>query len=247
MKKQWVTYLVLIIITIFAWEYFSSNNNNVRLFISSPTLILEYFIQNRVDLMVAFFTTFIEAFLGLLLAVVLSFSLMFLCFHSPRFLNFIMPPMILSQVVPVIVLAPFFIIFFGVGVTSKIIMATVISFFPIFINFYQGYKSIPKNINELFFVYKASKNFMIDNVYLPLSMPSIVAGLKISSTLAVLGAIVAEFTGSKVGVGKNLFVSSIRLQPDLMMTSLILAGLIGFIMYSIILVIENRYGYWYKK
>lgn len=247
MKKQWVTYLVLIIIIIFAWEYFSSTNNNVRLFISSPTLILEYFIQNRADLTIAFFTTFIEAFLGLLLAVALSFSLMFLCFHSPRFLNFIMPPMIVSQVVPVIVLAPFFIIFFGVGMTSKIIMAMVISFFPIFINFYQGYKSIPKNINELFFIYKASKNFMIDNVYLPLSMSSIIAGLKISSTLAVLGAIVAEFTGSKVGIGKNLFISSIRLQPDLMMASLILAGLIGFIMYGIILIIEKKYGYWYKK
>ncbi|MEZ4103053.1 MAG: hypothetical protein R3B55_00555 [Candidatus Paceibacterota bacterium] len=78
-------------------------------------------------------------------------------------------------------------------------------------------------------------------------MSSIIAGLKISSTLAVLGAIVAEFTGSKVGIGKNLFISSIRLQPDLMMASLILAGLIGFIMYGIILIIEKKYGYWYKK
>lgn len=246
MKKQLLIYFILIIIVILVWEYFASTDNNVRLFISSPSLIVEYFVQNRADLTEAFFATFLSAFLGLSFAVVLSFSLMFLCFHFPKFLNFIMPPMIVSQVVPVIVLAPFFIIFFGIGITSKIVMAAVISFFPIFINFYQGYKSIPKNIKELFKIYRTPKDFLIDNIYLPLSTPSLIAGLKISSTLAVLGAIVAEFTGSKVGIGKNLFISSIRLQPDLMMTSLILAGLIGFIMYSIVLLVEKRYGYWYK-
>ena len=154
--------------------------------------------------------------------------------------------MITSQVIPIIVLAPFFIILFGIGLTSKIIMAAVISFFAIFISFTQGYKAISRNIHELMTVYNAPLSFRIKEVYFPLAMPSIMSGLKVSATLAVIGAIVAEFTGARYGIGKNLFVSAIRLEPDMMMTSLILAALLGLALYGIINYIDKKYGFWYQ-
>jgi len=244
--KKFLKYTFLVVILVVIWQYFGSTDSTVRLYISSPTLVVDYFMGNYAGLLEATLTTFTEAFLGLIIATLFSFIVMIICFYRPKFLEFILPIMVTSQVIPIIVLAPFFIILFGIGLTSKIAMAAVISFFPIFVNFVHGYKSIPKNIHELMFIYRAPIIFKIKHIYFPLAMPSIMAGLKISATLAVIGAIVAEFTGAKIGIGKNLFVSSIRLDPDLMMTSLILASLIGIVMYGIVKLLEKQYGSWYQ-
>ena len=239
MKKS-IIYLILSISIILLWQFASTGNNTVRLLVSSPSLIIEYFSQNYTDLLLATWTTFIEALIGLIIATLFSFSMMIFCFYKPKFMEFILPLMVTSQVVPLIVLAPFFIILLGIGLSSKIAMAAIISFFPIFVNFTQGYKSISKNIHEMMTVYQAKISYKIKHVYFPLSMPSIIAGLKVSATLAVIGAIVAEFTGAERGLGKNLFLSAIRLEPELMMSSLLLSALLGGLLFMLIMVIEKK-------
>lgn len=227
------------------WQILGSSNVDIRLYISSPLFILKYFREEYMALFKALLFTSIEAVAGLMLAFIVSCALMIVGFWKPKFLEFITPLMIVSQVVPIIVLAPFFIMLLGIGLTSKIIMAATISFFPIFVSFTQGYNSISKSINELMIVYNAPLKFRITNIYFPLAMPSIMAGLKVSASLAVIGAIVAEFTGAKSGIGKNLFVSAIRLEPDMMMASLLLATILGLSMYSVIRYGEKKLGYWY--
>lgn len=244
MKKHHLYFLVSITLIV-VWQYFGSSNNTARLYISSPLLIVAYIAEHYSELVRATITTFTEAVFGLLVAVGLSFVVMVSCFVRPKFLNFILPVMVVSQVIPVIVLAPFFIIVLGIGISSKIAMAVVISFFPTFISLVQGYKAIPKSIHELMQIYKAPLGFRIFRVYIPLAMPSLMAGLKVSATLAVIGAIVAEFTGAKYGIGKNLFLSAIRLDPDLMMSSLFLASMLGLCLYGLVVSIERKYGKWY--
>lgn len=242
--KRKLIYLLLVIMVGIVWEYSAQTNSMTRLLVSSPTLVVEYFANNHSMLLLATYTTFIEAFSGLIIATLFSFLMMIICFYQPRFMEFIMPVMITSQVIPLIVLAPFFIILFGIGITSKIAMAAVISFFPVFINFAQGYRSISQNIHELMVIYQAPMLFKIFRVYFPLSMPSIIAGLKVSATLSVIGAIVAEFSGAEVGLGRNLFISAIRLEPDLMITSLILSSSIGLIIFGIVKFIEFKTCKW---
>jgi NitT/TauT family transport system permease protein len=162
-------------------------------------------------------------------------------------MDFVLPIMVTSQVIPLIVLAPFFIILMGIGLGSKIAMAALMCFFPIFVNFAQGYKAISKNIHELMHIYDAGTWTRIRRIYFPLSMPSIMAGLKVSATLAVIGAIVAEFNGAEVGLGKNLYLAAKRLEPDMMMTSLLLSSLLGGVVYFFISFMENRLGKWYKE
>lgn len=238
--KNRILYISLSIALLVAWEYFGRTNQTSRLLLSSPSLVLEYFGQNSDDLLMATSTTLIEAFFGLLIATVFSFSMMIFCFYFPKLMDFVLPIMITSQVIPLIVLAPFFIILMGIGISSKIAMAALMCFFPIFVNFAQGYKAISQNIHDLMHIYNASVWLRIKQVYFPLSMPSIMAGLKISATLAVIGAIVAEFAGAQVGLGKNLYISAIRLEPELMMSSLILATLLGFMFYGSIVLINKK-------
>lgn len=244
--KNKILYILLSVLLLVAWQYFGSTSQTARLLLSSPSLVVDYFGENYASLLQATQTTLIEAVAGLLIATVFSFGVMILCFYKPKLMDFVLPIMITSQVIPLIVLAPFFIILLGIGLGSKIAMAALMCFFPIFVNFAQGYKAISQNIHELMHIYNADTWIRIRNVYFPLAMPSIMAGLKISATLAVIGAIVAEFTGAEKGLGKNLFISAIRLEPDLMMTSLLLSTLIGLGLYTTIKFLEKKFGQWYQ-
>jgi NitT/TauT family transport system permease protein len=240
--KRWIYYIILLLIVFALWQYFGSTNQTVRLLLSSPSLVVGYFSENYAALLVATKTTLVEAVAGLLIATIFSFGMMILCFYKPAIMDFVLPLMVTSQVIPLIVLAPFFIILLGIGITSKIAMAAVMSFFPIFVNFAHGYKSINSNIHELMHIYDASMGFKIRNVYFPLSASSIIAGLKVSATLAVIGAIVAEFNGAENGLGKNLFLAAKRLEPELMLSSLFLATAIGFVLFGSIRIFELRKG-----
>lgn len=239
--RKGLLYILLGIAVLATWQYFGSTNQTVRLLVSSPSLVAGYFGDNYADLLVATRTTLIEAVAGLIIATLFSFAVMIICFYKPAVMEFILPLMVTSQVIPLIVLAPFFIILLGIGLASKIAMAAVISFFPIFVNFAHGYKSIGSNIHELMHIYDASTGFKIRHVYFPLAAGHIIAGLKVSATLAVIGAIVAEFTGAENGLGKNLFLSAIRLEPELMMTSLILSILTGMSIFLAIYFFEAKY------
>ena len=238
--KNRILYILLSVLLLIAWQYFGSTNQTARLLLSSPSLVVEYFGENYASLLQATQTTLIEAVSGLLIATVFSFGVMILCFYKPKLMDFVLPIMITSQVIPLIVLAPFFIILMGIGLGSKIAMAALMCFFPIFVNFAQGYKAISQNIHELMHIYNADTWTRIRNVYFPLSMPSIMAGLKISATLAVIGAIVAEFSGAEIGLGRNLYISAIRLEPEMMMSSLILSSLLGLAFFGLIKLIERR-------
>ncbi len=245
--KNRILYILLSVLLLTSWQHFGSSNQTVRLLLSSPSLVIDYFGENHSALLQATQTTLIEAVAGLLIATFFSFGVMILCFYFPKLMDFVLPIMVTSQVIPLIVLAPFFIILLGIGLESKIAMAALMCFFPVFVNFAQGYKAISQNIHEMMHIYNANTWTRIRQIYFPLSMPSIMAGLKISATLAVIGAIVAEFTGAKVGLGKNLFLSAIRLEPDLMMTSLLLSAILGTFMFGSILLIEKRLTRWNEK
>jgi len=238
-------YILLGIVLIVAWEYFGSSNSTVRLLISSPSLVAEYFAENSADLLNATKITMIEAVLGLLIATAISFGMMILCFYFPKMKDFLLPIMVTSQVIPLIVLAPFFIILMGIGIASKIAMASLMCFFPIFVNFANGVKLIPQNIHEMCFVYNASKTQKIFRIYFPLSTPYIITGLKVAATLSVIGAIVAEFSGAVLGLGRNLYISALRLEPEMMMCSLLLSAALGGTLYGVIVFVERIIGKWY--
>lgn len=242
-----IVYILIFLIIIVIWELQATYNNEIRLLLSSPSLILEFFSDNIWHLLKATWVTFIEALMGLLIAVIFSFLTMICCFYNKRLMSYVLPVMIFSQVIPLITLAPLFIILFGLGIKSKIMMATLICFFPVFINFSNGVKLIQKNIHEMMFIYSATVAQKIKHIYFPLALPSIIAGLKVSATLAVIGAIVAEFNGADFGLGKNLFLAAKRLEPELMMTSLILSSFLGGILYMTIVLIEKKIGKWYLK
>jgi NitT/TauT family transport system permease protein len=246
LKRIIFYYLIPLVIVLLGWDILAGKFNLVRLLISSPSLVFEYFSLNIKDLMEACVITFIESLTGLALATLIAFIFIILGIYFPRFMDWILPISIISQVIPLITLAPMFIILFGYGLFSKIMMAVLICFFPIFINFANGIKAIQKELIEYVELFDVSKMFKIKKIYIPLSLQYIFAGMKISATLSIIGAIVAEFNGTRIGLGKNLFLAAKRLEPELMISSLFLTAILGGLSYIIIIISEKYFGKWYQ-
>lgn len=242
---KYFVYITLLAFIIILWE-FGLKGTDAKIFISTPSLTYNYFVSNYISLLYAASVTFIEAFLGLIIATVFSFFIMILCFYIPKLMDFVLPLMVTSQVIPLVTLAPLFALIFDIGLTAKIMMAALLCFFPIFVNFANGVSVISKNFKELMYVYNISATQRIFRFYFPLSLPNIMAGLKVSSTLSVIGAIMAEFCGSRIGLGKNLFLASKKLNPELMINSLILSAILGGLLYVLVYFIEMKIGRWYK-
>lgn len=246
MKKK-VLVLILLTSLLILWEFIATNSSTVRYFVSSPSESYLYANSHALNLLNSTLVTLIEALSGYVLAIIFSFLIMFICFFNKSFFNFISPLFIASQVLPIITLAPFFIIVFGMGLFSKIAMVVLMCFFPIFVNFSTGYKSITSNTYDLLYIYNAKKIFTIFRIILPLSTPYIFAGLKVSTTMAIMGAIIAEFVGAKDGLGKNLYLAPKNSQPELMICSIILTAILGWSLYKLVELSEMKFGKWYKN
>lgn len=242
-----LAYIGLAILTVSLWQYFGSTYDIVRLYISTPKLVSHFFLVEGKELTTAFFTTALEAIVGLLMATIAAILLVLIGLYRPILARFFMPLAVVSQIVPIIVLAPMFMIIFGNGLWSKIVLVAVISFFPILISLLRGIESVPIATQEFLAVYKVSLKFKIYHIYRHLLLPNFFSGLRTAGTLSVIGAIVAEFVGAKQGLGKNLFLASIRLEPDLMVSSLLLSSCLGLTLYGLVVLLEKKYGAWYLK
>jgi NitT/TauT family transport system permease protein len=205
----------------------------------------------------AFFVTFTEAFfyehlwvtvqevlIGFVIGVVLGFSLGAL-FGVSSFAREVSYAFIVAfQGLPKIVLAPVFITAFGFGMMSKVVMAVVISFFPVLINTMSGLMTVDQEAVRLMRSLTASRKDVFFKLSVMHAMPSIFAGVKTSLTLALIGAIVGEFVGARAGLGFLLHSYSYQLQVDRVWAITIILGLIGIILYVVIEWADKKIVFW---
>ena len=237
--------LALIGLGLAIWIVIGDVFTESRFLISTPSDVLAYARSNFTDLLLAFITTTCESVVGLGVAILVALTAVIAGLYSASFYRWILPAAVASQVIPLVSLAPFFILAFGLGFTGKVAMAATMCFFPIFVNLSTGVMNISQAVRDLLYVYAFSKSQCIFRVYLPLSVPNMFAGLRIASTLAVIGSIVAEFNGADQGLGKNLFLAAKRLEPELMVASLALSTILGGLLYLSMNLVERRIGRWY--
>lgn len=157
----------------------------------------------------------------------------------------VMPYVIGLNAMPKIAFAPVFVAWLGFGISPKIVMAAFIAFFPIVINTALGLTSVTANSLLLFRGLEASRWQTLLKLKIPGALPSIFAGFKTASSLAVIGAIVGEFLGgSAKGLGELIRISSQNLETaDVFAYILILSG-VGVLIYAAIAIVETRVVYW---
>jgi NitT/TauT family transport system permease protein len=157
--------------------------------------------------------------LGLSLGIMLSVS------KAARAITY--PFVVAFQATPKVVFAPLFVAWFGFGITSKIVMAIVISFFPVLINTLAGLESVPDNAKMLMRSIRASNMQTFFKVSLPHALPIIFAGIKAALVFSVIGAIVGEFIGASAGLGYLLNLYNYQLRIDRVFAVIVVLASIG--------------------
>jgi NitT/TauT family transport system permease protein len=199
-----------------------------------------------VDMLGHLATTFKEAALGFAIANVAAFAAAVVFVHCPPVERCLFPLAIAMKTTPLAALAPLLVIWLGTGLWSKVAAAVLISFFPTLVNSVKGLKAIEPEARELFDCYHANALEMFWHLRLPNSLPYVLSGLKISTSLAVVGAIVGEFVGASRGLGYVVLVSSYHMETPTMFAAVFCAAAIGLAMFWLVGAVERRVVFWQR-
>ncbi|THD44042.1 MAG: ABC transporter permease [Bradyrhizobium sp.] len=207
----------------------------------SPTAILATF---DLSLLKQFGVTFLEALAGFLIASVLAFAVatLFVRFHLLE--EGLFPIAIAVKTTPIVAIAPLLVIWLGTGWWSKIVAAVLICFFPVLVNVVKGLKAADVEYLELFKTLGASRSQEFRKLRVPYCLPYLFSALKISSSLAVVGAIVGEFVGATKGLGYLIIISSAHLETATLFSAIIAAAFAGIAMFYAIGFAERRLIFW---
>ena len=182
---------------------------------------------------------------GYITAVVIAIPLGMLIVASPLLERLLYPPMVATQSIPKIALAPLFVVWFGFGVWPKVAVAFMIAVFPIVVDTIVGLRGIDPGMIALARSMGAPRHRVFLKLRLPFALPSIFGGLKVASTLAVVGALTGEFIGSDNGLGYVLVQASGQLDTPLLFATLVVLSIIAMIFFYAIELIERRCIPWH--
>ena len=211
----------------------------------APTAILDVFIRQFPRLLMHGWITTYEMVLGYVLAVAVAIPLAVAVTSSRRIDEFIMPTLLFFQVIPKVAIAPLFLVWFGVGTLPKVLVAFLISFFPIVIDAAVGLRSMSPDMVDLARSMGATPGQMFARFRLPISLPYLFSGLKVAATLAVAGAVVGEFVGADRGLGYLLLVTNSNMETALMFATIGALTIIGLVFFYSVEYLESRVIPWH--
>lgn len=190
--------------------------------------------------------TLLEALAGFIIANILGLVTAVIFVHSKPIEKGAFPLAIALKTTPLVALAPLLVVWLGTGYSSKIIASMLICFFPILVNSVKGLKAIEYEAWELFSTYKGTKWDMFWKLRLPTSLPYVLSALKISSSLAIVGAIVGEFVGANKGLGYVVLVSSYHMDTPIMFSAIFASAACGLLLFWSIAWLEKKIIFWQR-
>jgi NitT/TauT family transport system permease protein len=212
----------------------------IPLFLLPPPSAIALSMQANASLLLTNgWVTTVEIVLGFLLSIVVGIPLALAIFLWPAFSRSVLPLLVSSQAMPKVAIAPLLLVWFGFGLLPKVLIAFLIAFFPVVINTAVGLASIePEKIYLARSMgFGATATFF--KIRLPNALPAIFGGLKISITLAVVGAVVGEFVGGDAGLGYLLMVANGSMDTQLLFAGIVALTILGVVLFVLVELAER--------
>ncbi|PJF48654.1 MAG: hypothetical protein CUN48_02490 [Candidatus Thermofonsia Clade 3 bacterium] len=233
-----------LVVALASWEVLVRVSNTPVYLLPAPSLVFHTLAQHLPTYLQAALITFGEAWLGLLLGAGVALCTAILVTLWPRVEQGVMSLAILVKSTPLVVIAPLLTIWLGFGWQPKVIITALVTFFPILVNALVGLQTITPSLHDLFRVWRASRWEALWHLRLPHSLPHLFAGLKVSAPLALIGAIVAEWTGASGGLGRTMWLAYTNLNLPFLFAAIFVVTAAGIALYQIISHVERRMAYW---
>jgi len=239
MKFLRLSSMILFVFFLGIWEWFGSTMSDLVL--PAPSVVFPLL---WTELKAGYFTphiiqTVLEVMAGLFIGSVFGIVMGVLMGEIKWLRSLLSPYVIASQAVPKLALAPLFVLWFGFGMTSKIIITALICFFPLLENTMTAMRQTNSDKQKLFRVLQASRWETLIHLKIPEGLPSIMSGFRVAVVLALVGAVVGEFIGANKGLGALIIASQGMMDTPLMFAVLILLTLFGMTLYGLVNVVEK--------
>ena len=183
--------------------------------------------------------TALELLLGVVAGCSVGFAAGIVMAESTVLRGLLMPYVVASQVIPKLALAPLFVLWFGFGITSTVVITALICFFPLLENTMTAVAQVPPERLELFRMLGASRWQTLWRLKLPAGAPGILAGVRVAVVLALVGAVVGEFIGASRGLGALVIAAQGTMDTPLMFAVLLLIAALGMLAYQATLLLER--------
>ena len=238
--------LVSIIVVLAAWALIVSITQMPAFLLPSPEGVWNKFTITLQDgtLLSNALVTLYEVLIGLILGSVVAMCLGYMLAKSRLMEKLISPYLVASQAIPVVAIAPLLVIWFGPGIFSKILICSLIVFFPVLVNTMIGFRAVPENLRDLMRSLRATRWQKLRLLEIPAALPVLFGGLRIGATLSVIGAVVGEFVGSDRGLGFLINVGRGQFDTALVFVAIFTLILMALLLYGAAMLAEKRSTRW---
>jgi NitT/TauT family transport system permease protein len=229
----------MMVVLLMIWEAASRVFSIPPYLVPAPSAIVLSMDTNSAVLIKESIGTTFEILLGFALSVAVGVPLALAIYLWRPFARAVYPVLVSSQAVPKVAVAPLFLVWFGFGLLPKVLIAFLIAFFPVVINTAMGLASLEREKIYLAQSMGFGPISTFFKIQLPNAMPSIFAGLKISITFAVVGAVVGEFVGGQGGLGYLLLIANGNMDTALLFAGIVALTLLGVVLFALIGLVER--------
>lgn len=244
-KTRIYSILIVLGLLIF-WQLIVKAMNIPALVLPSPIDIIGAIIDQRDVLFVHGLSSCIAVVEGFIVGGVVGIILGVVLMYFEVLNKALMPILVFFQTMPKVAIAPLVMVWFGLGNLSKVILASTIVFFTVMVNAMDGLRIRPE-YSDLARVYKASDWQIMIKIRIKNALPNIFTGLRIGTTLAVIGVTVAEFVGSQKGLGSLMVLYQAYLKIPRMFAAIVLLSIFGYVFYEVLRLIEKKFLPWYRE
>ncbi|MEK4301424.1 ABC transporter permease [Oceanobacillus sp. FSL W8-0428] len=245
--KNYLYSIILITIFLFIWEA-GARFVNTPFILPAPTEIAIKLWELKAELLLHHLpVTLAVIAIGLGISLVLGIILAISMNISKALEQAIYPILITSQTIPIIALAPIFVLWFGYSIWSKVIVTIIITFFPITVSTFDGFRSTSKELKELFQTLGASKRQLFFKLEVPSALPSFFSGLKVAVPMSVIGAAIGEWLGAQAGLGYFSRRMMTQFNGAGVFAPIVVLSLIGIILFITVVLLEKYILKWRRS
>jgi putative hydroxymethylpyrimidine transport system permease protein len=244
---RWLLAALLVGLFVLAWQGVASLESVDDLLVASPVETAEALYDEFGLLWDNALVTLVEVLLGLAVAVPLG-VLLAVAMHLVRPLrDAAYPLLVASQAIPIVVLAPIFVLAFDYGIGPKVAIVALICFLPVTVNLLDGLRSVPPELLKLMHSLGASRLRSLRSVELPAALPYLFSGLKIAATVSVIGAVFGEWAGADEGLGRLVLLANNQLETPRVYAGTVLLTLMAVGLFLAVVVAERLACPWNRK
>jgi putative hydroxymethylpyrimidine transport system permease protein len=228
------------------WELVADALSIKPYLIPAPSEVAEALWQDRELLAENGWVTLREVLAGFAIALLAGVGFAVALHLSETARRALYPLLVASQTIPIIVIAPILVVWFGFGITPKLLIIALICFFPITVNTLDGLRSVEGDSVKLMRTLDAGRGAILRRLELPAAFPFLISGAKIAIAVAVIGAVFGEWAGSDSGLGHLMLESSAQLLTARLFAAVAVLSAFAIALFGILSLVERQFAWWGK-